>query len=110
MNPYNYEVERPDALSRAQRALEAYPVIVFLHGAGERGGTISDRVRVHGPWKDRPFNAAVRTRLAQYFIIAPHLVDERWDAQRVLDTLCSAFDAMKRNHGDLVVNVDAVFI
>lgn len=112
MNPYHYEIERPDGLPDGEQSLKSCPVMVFLHGWGERGGTTRDQVRVHGPWRRRPFNRRVQARLEPYFVIAPHLPADAktWDAQRVLDTLCSAFEEMKKSHGDQVVDVGKVII
>jgi len=110
VSPYDYELERPDRLGGGERATGAHPVIVFLHGAGERGGVRADQVRKHGPWKGRPFNARVAGRLGPYFVIAPHLPGGRWEPQRVLDTLCSAFGELKKGHGDQVVDVARVSI
>lgn len=108
MSAYQYEVEHPDKVATSG----VHPVIVFLHGVGEIGGAKSDQVKKHGPWKHQPFNATVAVRLGEYFVIAPHLPDghKLWDPGRVLDTLCSAFDDIKKKHRPQVVDVNRVFV
>jgi len=42
---YNYILEYP----KNKPAVKLLPLIIFLHGSGERGDSV-DLVRVHGPW------------------------------------------------------------
>jgi len=59
-----------------------WPVIVFLHGSGERGGELS-RVKIHGPLK-----AAAAIPDFPFLVVAPHLpVDGRWKPADVLAVL-----------------------
>jgi len=57
---------------------ERWPLLIFLHGSGERG-TDLEKVKIHGPpsWAARGVNS-------QFIIVSPQLEDgARWDPQRL---------------------------
>jgi predicted peptidase len=62
-----------------------YPVLIFLHGSGERGGSL-DQVKLHGP-----ANNALSDPDFQLLILAPHLAPTmRWDPDDVIAVLETA--------------------
>lgn len=85
------------------RAVKRWPLILFLHGAGERGTNLA-QVSVHGPPKlvkpnppaPRSETAAARaareaaTRLlaAQFIVVSPQCpADQVWDSEAILGLL-----------------------
>lgn len=87
-NSYQYLIYLPknyDANSN-----EKYPVLIFLHGSGERGSDI-ERVAIHGPprlikeGKDLPF-----------IVISPQLPSEKmWETSYLDATLDNALKGLK---------------
>jgi len=74
---YAYQLYIPTAATRAEGA--PWPLLIFLHGSGERGSDI-DRVKVHGPPKiaDRQGGAF------PFILISPQLPkDEDWDLAKL---------------------------
>jgi predicted peptidase len=67
---------------------QKYPLIIFLHGSGERGDDL-EKVKIHGPFK------TVEELKLPFIIVAPQSpADERWDidmlsalVDRLLETL-----------------------
>jgi predicted peptidase len=85
------------------KAAQKWPLILFLHGAGERGSNLT-QVAVHGPpklvKKNPPtpktetdaarVNREAATKLARekFIIVSPQCpADERWDAETLLELL-----------------------
>jgi len=67
---YNYLLEVPDA---AERPEAGWPILIFLHGAGERGDDL-ERVRFHGP----PKLVATFPELASCVLAAPQCPADEW--------------------------------
>ena len=71
---YKYILQLPENIAKN----EALPLIVFLHGSGERGDSV-DKVKVHGPWnfiEDHPDY--------RFAILAPQCKEgEFWDARKL---------------------------
>jgi len=62
---------------------QAWPVILFLHGAGERGDDLQ-QVKKHGP----PKTAGQQAELERFVIVSPQCpAEQRWTDQRQLDLL-----------------------
>jgi predicted peptidase len=61
---------------------QRYPLILFLHGAGERGGDLN-RVRIHGP----PKLVEQRPDEFPFIVVSPQVPDDRIWSTRVLDAL-----------------------
>lgn len=77
-----------------QVAEKGWPVMLFLHGSGERG-TELNKVKVHGPPKVVGRTAALQGMV----ILAPQCpAGERWQA----DTLKALVDEVLENHGDKI--------
>jgi predicted peptidase len=67
---YKYRLELPENIADD----EQLPLLVFLHGSGERGDSI-DFVKVHGPWEFLETHPEYR-----FIILAPqYKTDEYWD-------------------------------
>lgn len=75
----------PGATARSEGDAARWPLIVFLHGSGERGDDIA-RVKVHGPPK-----VADRDPNFPFILVSPLLpAEEDWDTaklDRILDHL-----------------------
>ncbi len=66
---YNYILNKPQLLN------EKKPLIVFLHGSGERGNEV-EKVKVHGPLK------YIQNNVLDAFILAPQCPEnEMWEAE-----------------------------
>lgn len=75
-----------------------WPLMLFLHGAGERGTNLA-RVKVHGPPKIAETNAAF-----PFILVSPQCPPgERWDPQALLALL----DAVKSRH---LVDPERVYV
>lgn len=70
---YNYLLEVPDA---AERPEAGWPILIFLHGAGERGDDL-ERVRFHGPPK-LVAEVATIPELARCVLAAPQCPADEW--------------------------------
>jgi predicted peptidase len=86
-NPYGHQLFLPKAY--AARADEKFPLIIFLHGSGERGADLS-KVKAHGPPKivdsDPHF---------PFIVVSPQAPEgELWDIVK-LDALLAD---IRRNH------------
>ncbi|MCB2222076.1 MAG: prolyl oligopeptidase family serine peptidase [Bacteroidetes bacterium] len=69
---YKYILELPENIADD----EQLPLLVFLHGSGERGDSI-DLVKVHGPWAFLETHPEYR-----FIILAPQCkTDEYWDVR-----------------------------
>lgn len=60
-------------LPKAEKPAAGWPLLVFLHGAGERGTNL-DVLKKHGP----PRLAGTRPELESFFMIAPQCPQGRW--------------------------------
>jgi predicted peptidase len=63
--------------------LEKYPLILFLHGSGERGGKLSD-VKKHGP----PHLIGKNADMDSCIIISPQCPDKQWWDTKLLRRMC----------------------
>jgi predicted peptidase len=99
-NAYNFLVHRPDGY--AQLPNQKWPLILFLHGSGERGDDVS-RVAVHGPPKLRTTgaklsdaeSAVARTLAGKFIVVSPQCpANGRWDN----DTLLALLDEVIATH------------
>ena len=90
--PYDYEPRG----EQARLSAESRPVIVYLHGTGERGSDIR-RVKTHGPWRSHPLNAGVSQYLDRYVVIGPQLPSGAWAVDRLIETLRVAFSEVVRS-------------
>ena len=96
METYAFEIDIPD--DDVSKKKESCPMILFLHGAGERGGDRQQQVRKHGPWKrlipeDRVVekeewtdrNSQANSYIKKFFVVAPHLSSksEHWDVRKL---------------------------
>ncbi|WP_339656686.1 prolyl oligopeptidase family serine peptidase [Flavobacterium frigidarium] len=67
------------ALHIPENSKDKKPLIVFLHGAGERGTDI-DKVKVHGPFK------YLQTNVLDAYILAPQCAEnEYWDTDALYE-------------------------
>lgn len=81
---YEYILQFPEDYGNAE-----LPLIVFLHGSGERGDNL-DMVKVHGPWKFLEENPDYR-----FILLAPQCpAGDVWDPWK-LDLL---LDEIVKNH------------
>lgn len=77
---YAYQLHLPTGYTADRNA--RWPLLVFLHGAGERGNDLA-RVKVHGPPK-----IADRDPGFPFVMVAPQLpADQDWDLARLDDLL-----------------------
>lgn len=105
---YGYEIENPD---RMPDAAQRFPFIVYLHGIGESGGERSYQVKMHGPWKTKPFNVNVKEYLGRYFVVAPHNDSRgKWNQQRLTATLCAAFSKIRQTYRYDIIDPHRVYV
>lgn len=92
-NAYNFLVHLPTDYHK--RPNEKWPLILFLHGAGERGDDVS-RVTVHGPPKlltagaklSEAESAVARTLAEKFIVVSPQCpANGRWDNDTLLALL-----------------------
>jgi predicted peptidase len=70
-----YRLLRPDSVPGKGQTVERYPLVLFLHGAGERGNDNTKQLKYLPTWLADP---AVRRR-HPCFVLAPQCrMDERW--------------------------------
>ena len=78
---YEYQLHLPPGAARAEPDEERWPLMIFLHGSGERGSDIA-KVKVHGPPQ-----IADRDPAFPFILVSPQLPAEQdWDLAR-LDAL-----------------------
>lgn len=78
---YDYQLHLPPGAARAAPGEERWPLMIFLHGSGERGSDIA-KVKVHGPPK-----VADRDPSFPFILLSPQLpAEEDWDLAK-LDAL-----------------------
>jgi predicted peptidase len=92
-NVYNYLLHLPKDYHR--QSDQKWPLILFLHGAGERGDDVS-RVTVHGPPKlltpgaklSAAESAAARLLAEKFIVVSPQCpANTRWDNDTLLALL-----------------------
>lgn len=82
-----YVVSLPDGYDREPK--RRWPVMLFLHGAGERGDDLA-KVKVHGPLKE-----IAKGRKLPMIVVAPQCPEnEWWDT----DTLIGLLDHVERKY------------
>lgn len=75
---YAYQLYIPAAAASGTGAEARWPLLIFLHGSGERGSDIA-RVKVHGPPK-----VAEREQGFPFILISPLLpAEEDWDLAKL---------------------------
>jgi predicted esterase len=85
-----YLLSLPAGYSRAAKA----PMILFLHGSGERGTNL-EAVKAHGPPK-----LVGQGRLLQFVVVSPQCPpDSDWDAPGMLTALGGLVDEVVRQYG-----------
>lgn len=86
-----YWISFPDGYDAA--AGRRWPLLLFLHGAGERGGDL-DAVKKHGP----PKRIASGTNLP-FVVVAPQCPsNDWWESTRQMLTLVALLDEVQANH------------
>lgn len=74
--------------ARYGKTKKEWPLILFLHGAGERGNDL-EKVKVHGP----PKLVAQQGRQFPFIIVSPQCPeDDWWDSSKMIDTLNALLD------------------
>lgn len=76
---YAYQLYLPAGAAQARTEGERWPLLIFLHGSGERGSDIA-KVKAHGPPKiaDRPGGAF------PFILVSPLLpAEEDWDLAKL---------------------------
>jgi len=64
-------------LSKPENTKESKPLIVFLHGSGERGSDL-EKVKVHGPLK------YIKSNKLEAYILAPQCPQNKyWDSEEL---------------------------
>lgn len=87
--PYQLYIPASIANSRHGDEVTRWPLLIFLHGSGERGTDIA-RVKVHGPPK-----YAERQTGFPFILISPLLpADEDWDIARLETILDHAIETL----------------
>lgn len=85
-NTYNYLLFTPANYEKQDK----WPLIVFLHGAGERGDDLN-RVKVHGPPK-----IVEQKPDFEFVVVSPQVPkDQRWDAEKVMRIVDSLTKSLK---------------
>ncbi|MCP5420278.1 MAG: dienelactone hydrolase family protein [Gammaproteobacteria bacterium] len=80
---YRFQIWLP---ARYTEGSEAYPLLLFLHGMGERGDD-PNQLTVHGPPK-QVSGAQRPAALEPFVVLAPHCpADQTWSASRLLRLL-----------------------
>lgn len=74
---YAFQLHLPPGAA-ARKPASRYPLMIFLHGSGERGGDLA-RVTAHGP----PKRAAAYSDFP-FLLVSPHLpADQDWDLDKL---------------------------
>lgn len=75
---YAYQLHLPPGVATADDKDTRWPLLIFLHGSGERGSDIA-KVKVHGPPK-----IADRQKEFPFILVSPLLpADEDWDLAKL---------------------------
>ncbi|MCK5861994.1 MAG: prolyl oligopeptidase family serine peptidase [Candidatus Hydrogenedentes bacterium] len=81
----NYLLYIPDTYAVSQKK---WPLILFLHGAGERGNNLK-MVEMHGP----PKQIAQENKTFPFLVVSPQCPeDEWWSSGKQIDTLSALLD------------------
>jgi predicted peptidase len=72
---FHYRLLRPEAVGGNGRADGLYPLVLFLHGAGERGSDNAKQLKYLPTWLADP---ALRRRHPCYVLAPQCRMDERW--------------------------------
>ena len=85
---YAFQLHLPPGAA-AKRSATRYPLMIFLHGSGERGASL-DQVKVHGPPK-----IAARDPNFPFLLISPQLpADQDWDLDKLRAILAWALKSL----------------
>lgn len=85
---YAFQLHLPTGAA-AKKPASRYPLMIFLHGSGERGANL-DQVKVHGPPK-----IAARDPKFPFLLISPQLpADQDWDLDKLRTILAWALKAL----------------
>ncbi|NVD45161.1 phospholipase [Qipengyuania atrilutea] len=86
---YAFQLFLPRSLSGEDEKTGAWPLMIFLHGSGERGDDVA-RVKVHGPPKH-----ADRDPDFPFILISPQLPAEQdWDIMKLEAILAHALETL----------------
>ena len=81
----NYLLYLPDGYSKSRKR---WPLILFLHGAGQRGSDV-EKIKVHGP----PMLIAKEGRKYPFIIVSPQCPeDDWWSSARQINILNALLD------------------
>ena len=93
---YAFQLHLPPG--SAQRSATRYPLMIFLHGSGERG-TDLDQVKAHGPPK-----IAARDPAFPFLLVSPQLpADQDWDLDKLRAILAWAMKALPADPDRIVL-------
>ncbi len=96
------EIEYLQFLPQDYTSKKEWPLLLFLHGAGERG-TDLEKVAVHGPPK-----LASQGELQQFIVIAPQCPeDDYWDSFRQQSNLIDLVHKIKK---ELKVDPNRIYV
>lgn len=85
---YAYQLHLPSGYAADAKA--RWPLMIFLHGSGERGDDL-DRVKVHGPPK-----IADRDPNFPFVLVSPQLpADENWDLSKLNAILAATLGSLR---------------
>ena len=85
---YAFQLHLPPGRGGAEAAAR-YPLMIFLHGSGERGANL-DQVKAHGPPK-----IAARDPSFPFLLISPQLpADQDWDLDKLRTILAWALKSL----------------
>lgn len=91
----NYLLALPDGYAKSK---EKFPLVLFLHGAGERGVDL-EKVKIHGPTKE-----VANGRKFPFILVAPQCPEDQfWD----VDALLGLLDEMEEKYR---VDKDRVYV
>lgn len=90
----NYLVSLPDGYAENPR--KRYPLILFLHGSGERGTDVN-QVRLHGPFKELAKGLRIPA-----IVVAPQCPSDTWWQPDVLSALLKQLERTYRVDRDRI--------
>ena len=91
------DYDRPAGSGQAADPDRTWPLLLFLHGAGERGDSL-DAVSVHGPIKERRAgrDLPLASPTSRFIVVAPQVpAGERWTVGRIAAALDDALDTYR---------------
>ena len=93
---YSFQLHLPPGA--AKRSATRYPLMIFLHGSGERGANL-DQVKAHGPPK-----VAERDSNFPFLLVSPQLpADQDWDLDKLRAILAWALKALPADPDRIVL-------